>query len=206
LPSPLSQVARENRALNADSIAAAGSRVGVAHLDWAAPPILEETSVNQLEAPVNELEAPVNRAEAPVNGASPSQGGDAIFVNAQLRCQADVLLAADIINAEGLSEMVENVISLYLAPDGLFLMIAPRPRHRHKIDVLRGLLLGSDTLRAEVVPVPGWLREGIEEAEDIEHELYIVQRRSEERMDTRHTSSLSSGQVTPCPGVGLGRF
>jgi hypothetical protein len=102
---------------------------------------------------------------------------DAGWLDAQSRCQADVLLAADVINGDGLSEMVERIISLYLAPDGVFVMIAPRPRHRHRIDVLRGLLLGSEAMSTVVVPVPCWLREGIEEAEDIEHELYLVQRR-----------------------------
>lgn len=196
--------------MNAGAIAAAGSRVSVAHLDWAAPPILE-APVNDSPPPESPPESPPDsedaarrpparpagtqwdqtepgrctdgggaawegRVSAGGRAAPPPRDGDADALDAQLRCQADVLLAADVINDEGLSEMVERIISLYLAPDGVFVMVAPRPRHRHKIDVLRGLLLGSDTLRAEVVPVPDWLREGIEEAEDIEHELYLVQR------------------------------
>ena len=120
------------------------------HLDWAAPPIL--------------------RAEGAMEGAA---GG----CEAALQ-QHEVLLAADIVNGDGLSEQVERMVRLHLAPRGLFLMVAPRPFHRHRVDELRGLLLASDTLQTAIAPVPEWLSAGIEEAADIKHELYVVQRRT----------------------------
>ena len=48
------------------------------------------------------------------------------------------MLAADIVNADGLPALVYRMIHLYLAKHGTFIMIAPRPRHRHKACAVRG--------------------------------------------------------------------
>ena len=65
----------------------------------------------------------------------------------------------------------------YLAPHGLFLMVCPKPAHRHTVERIRELLLGSAELSVAVAAVPEWLRYGIEEAEPdvVEHELTLVQ-------------------------------
>ena len=96
------------------------------------------------------------------------------------------------------------MISRYLAPHGLFLMICPLPFHRHTVDTIRALLLDSPLFETHIVPVsaaaapptyvartrdfasrcsararglqvPPWLAQGIEEAQVIKHELYVVQ-------------------------------
>ena len=72
-----------------------------AHLDWARPPILEPAS----------------------NGVDAEEDDE---VDGLLRQQFDVLLAADIINNLGLSEMVMEMVKLYLKPKGLFIMVCPR--------------------------------------------------------------------------------
>ena len=65
----------------------------------------------------------------------------------------------------------------YLAPRGLFLMVCPKPAHRHTVERIRELLLGAAELSVAVAAVPEWLRYGIEEAEPdvVEHELTLVQ-------------------------------
>ena len=65
----------------------------------------------------------------------------------------------------------------YLAPHGLFLMVCPKPAHRHTVERIRELLLGAAELSVAVAAVPEWLRYGIEEAEPdvVEHELTLVQ-------------------------------
>jgi len=85
------------------------------------------------------------------------------------------MMAADVINSEGLSELVYSMIERHLAPCGLFVMVCPRPFHRHTVDVIRSLLLRSAVFETHVTDVPLWLSAGIEEAQDIAHELYIVQ-------------------------------
>ena len=94
-----------------------------------------------------------------------------------LSLTVQVMIINECLGIEGVS-LVERMVRLHLAPRGLFLMVAPRPFHRHRVDELRGLLLASDTLQTAIAPVPEWLSAGIEEAADIKHELYVVQRRT----------------------------
>lgn len=143
-------LARQNAEANGvDSITV------VAHLDWARPPI---------EAAPSEEGAPPTEEEEEVDP--------------ELRRQFDVVLAADVINDVGLSEMLFRVVELYLAPRGLFVMVCPKTRHRHCVDRIRALLLEAPHLHASVGDVPEWLREGLEEAVVVHHELIVVQWRS----------------------------
>ena len=147
LSEPALAVARQNAALNEAAVAVAAAR-----FDWADPPAL--------------------RSDADGDDG----GGDG---NAMLRAAGgvDLLLAADVVNDDGLSELVLRVVELYLAPRGLFVMACPRPRHRHRVERLRALLLESAALECRVAPCPPWLTAGREECEVGEHELYVVQRR-----------------------------
>ena len=72
---------------------------------------------------------------------------------------------------------VPCTLGRYLAPHGLFLMVCPKPAHRHTVERIRELLLGAAELSVAVAAVPEWLRYGIEEAEPdvVEHELTLVQ-------------------------------
>eukprot|EP00966_Prymnesium_polylepis_P266684 6161149-Prymnesium_polylepis.1 len=45
------------------------------------------------------------------------------------------------------------MIGRYLARRGLFVMIAPRPFHRHTVDAIRALLLDSPIFETHIVPV-----------------------------------------------------
>ena len=94
-----------------------------------------------------------------------------------LRGRFELILAADVINGEGLSELVFEIVRRYLAPHGLFLMVCPKPLHRHTVERIKALLLGAADLSVEVAAVPEWLRYGIEEAEPdvVQHELTLVQ-------------------------------
>lgn len=53
---------------------------------------------------------------------------------------ADVILAADVINDRGLSDLVAAVVRRYLRqPGGQFIMIAPRSDHRHGVEEFEAL-------------------------------------------------------------------
>ena len=68
------------------------------------------------------------------------------------------------------------MIELYLAPKGLFLMVCPRPTHRHTVEKIRRMLLESASLSARVAEVPAGLLDGLgEEARLLEHELIVAQ-------------------------------
>ena len=142
---PALAVARQNAALNEAAVAVAAAR-----FDWADPPAL--------------------RSDADGDDG----GGDG---NAMLRAAGgvDLLLAADVVNDDGLSELVLRVVEL-LAPRGLFVMACLRPRHRHRVEHARA----APRVGRPRVPrraVPAGLTAGIEECEVVEHELYVVQRR-----------------------------
>uniref|UniRef100_A0A7S0L1X7 Calmodulin-lysine N-methyltransferase n=1 Tax=Coccolithus braarudii TaxID=221442 RepID=A0A7S0L1X7_9EUKA len=167
--------ARENVRKNGADAAAA---CRVAHLDWAEPPILSASAAAPDGA------APV-RPSCPFDALAAEEGGrggrcaedgqdDLDGVDPSLLGSFDVLLGADIVNNDGLPALVYRMLTLYLSPRGHFLMLAPRPRHRHKVDELRAMLLASDTMEVRILVVPAWLSVGIEEAEDIVHELYVV--------------------------------
>ncbi|KAJ1620495.1 hypothetical protein T492DRAFT_1077587 [Pavlovales sp. CCMP2436] len=97
---------------------------------------------------------------------------------------ADVVLAADIVNAAGLSELVYEMLVRYLSASGDFFMVCPKPCHRHTVDRLRTLLLESTHFECTVVDVPPWLSRSAQaiaagaedmepaEFEVIEYELY----------------------------------
>jgi len=138
--------ARDNSARNGEQIHAASV---VARLDWAEPPVADR-SIADADSPVDDRTHPA------------------------LLGVFDVLLAADVVNADGLPQLVMNMLDRYLSKRGLFLMVAPRPEHRHKVDELRAALLASDAMDVRVVVVPRWLSAAIEEAVDIIHELYVV--------------------------------
>ena len=92
-----------------------------------------------------------------------------------LRMPFDLILAADVVNDVGLSEMVYRMIQLYLAPRGLFVMVCPKARHRHCVDQIRALLLDSAELSVSALNVPEWLTAGLEEAQVVEHEMILAQ-------------------------------
>ena len=54
-------------------------------------------------------------------------------------------------------------------------MICPKPVHRHCVEQLKGLLLGEAQFAVRVVEAPAWLSADLEEAQIVEHELYLVQ-------------------------------
>ena len=131
----------------------------VSHLDWARPPLLEKT-----------LDAGAGTA------AAEGQTEVDAEATALLLQQFDVIIAADVVNNHGLSELVYRMIELYLAPKGLFLMVCPRPTHRHTVEKIRRMLLESASLSARVAEVPAGLLDGLgEEARLLEHELIVAQ-------------------------------
>ena len=115
----------------------------------------------------------------------------------------ELILAADIVNDVGLSEMVYRMLQLYLAPRGLFIMVCPKAVHRHCIDQLRALLVDSVELDVKVCDVPDWTREGLDEAQTIEHELIFAQwidgRRGANTRDAAHAVDVEAS------GVGAGQ-
>ena len=152
---PALRCARTNCARNGDDVRAAAC---VSHLDWARPPLLEQHEAALEEANV-------------ANAIEPSESE----VTAMLTRPFDIILAADVINDTGLSEMVYRMVQLYLAPKGLFVMVCPKARHRHCIERLRAMLVDSAELDVQVCDAPEWTRQGLEEAQVIEHELIIAQ-------------------------------
>ena len=67
------------------------------------------------------------------------------------------------------------MLELYLEPAGLFVMVCPKPFHRHATEVIRQLLHGSSAFETCVSHVPSWLRAGLPEAEVVVHEILLVQ-------------------------------
>ena len=188
---PALALARLNAAYNGEVVAAA---TAVAHLDWAeapieAPPLLD-TAAHLAPA------APRDAAGAGARSGSvgPCAGPSEAEVAGLLRGRFDLILAADVINGEGLSELVFGIVRRYLAPHGLFLMVCPKPAHRHTVERIKALLLGAAELSVEVAAVPEWLRYGIEEAEPdvVEHELTLVQWRDPSLVEASTLSAASS--------------
>ena len=174
---PALALARLNAAYNGEAVAAA---TAVAHLDWAeapieAPPLLDTAASLAQAAPHYAAGA---GAGARSGSAEPCAGCPSeAEVAGLLRGRFELILAADVINGEGLSELVFEIVRRYLAPHGLFLMVCPKPLHRHTVERIKALLLGAADLSVEVAAVPEWLRYGIEEAEPdvVQHELTLVQ-------------------------------
>ncbi|KAL1530534.1 hypothetical protein AB1Y20_001435 [Prymnesium parvum] len=106
---------------------------------------------------------------------------------ARLTGKVDLLIAADVINSDGLSQLVYRMIIRYLAPRGLFIMVAPLPFHRHTVDVIREMLLSSPIFETHILPVPSWLAQAVAEATDIQHEIYVVQWRKSPTDDSADT-------------------
>ena len=110
----------------------------VAHLDWADAPMHEATSSVSATSPcavaavaagdAHGETAPLSRAGAPAEEEDEACRRDG---DAMLRGRFDLILMADVINADGLSELVYEVLQRYLAPHGLIIMACPKPRHRH---------------------------------------------------------------------------
>lgn len=98
-----------------------------AHLDWARPPGKDEDE----------------------EGGGPSTEAGRVLVEG-----ADVVIAADIVNAPGLSELVYDMLVRFLGRAGDFLMVCPKPAHRHTVDRLRSLLLESEHFDCTVDDVP----------------------------------------------------
>ena len=67
------------------------------------------------------------------------------------------------------------MLKLYLAPEGLVLMACPKPRHRHTVERLCGLLLEGGAFEARLAEMPAWATQGLEEAAVIEHQLVLAQ-------------------------------
>ena len=147
----------------------------VEYLDWADPPLSPAVEVgsgagmrgNQREGAVGDL----GEVDGDAGGNRGGGGGG----SGHLHAPFDVLLAADIVNDVGLSELVYRMVEIYLGAEGLLVMMCPKPRHRHTIERLRSLLLASDALEVRVSDVAGWLAVGLEEAHVVEHELVVAQ-------------------------------
>jgi predicted nicotinamide N-methyase len=123
-------------------------RVEAAHLDWADPPPLDGDD--------DDDGAATQAAEGGGDGGS--SGGSARSPARQVLSHgADLILAADIVNAPGLSELVYAMLLRYLARSGSFLMVCPKPSHRHTVETLRSLLLDSQEFECTVSDVPAWL-------------------------------------------------
>jgi len=158
---PALRCARENAAKNGLE-----GRVTVTRLDWAEPPILRSAGPAEEETV----------AKAPEAGES--EAADAVEEEeVRLRAPFDVMVAADIVNADGLSELVLRMVELYLSDAGIFIMVCPQPRHRHRVDTLRALLFASPRLDVRAARAPAWLEAGLDEARDVVHDVYVVQRR-----------------------------
>ena len=160
------QCARSNCTRNGDSIQ---SVTAVSHLDWARPPILDAADAAESHAEAN---AEVrNAAEVGIEAGTGAEDKLA----ALLRQPFDVLLAADVVNDEGLSELVFRMLQLYLTHRGLFVMCCPKPRHRHCVGRLRSMLVHAPELSVSVCDVPHWMAAGVEEASVVQHELILAQ-------------------------------
>lgn len=162
--------ARENSAKNGARVQQA---VRVAWLDWAQPPVLEAAP-----APALALADGCGMAASSCahDGASAHDGAPEDESCASLlRERFEVIVLADVVNAEGLPELVYRMLKLYLAPEGLVLMACPKPRHRHTVERLCGLLLEGGAFEARLAEMPAWATQGLEEAAVIEHQLVLAQ-------------------------------
>lgn len=165
--------------ISANAIAGETTAAHAAYLDWADLPTLA----------------------AAVSDDNPSgeRSCDEEGAEWRLRQPADLILAADVVNADGLSELVYAAVLHHLArtPESLFVMVCPRPEHRHSVEKLRELLTRADAeLECAVGPVPSWLLEAsrsaargaatdIDESEFdvLQYELYIVRRLGQSSAD-----------------------
>lgn len=147
--------ARENCTRNGDVVREATT---VAHLDWARPPVLEAA------------DAALSRENA---SASAQSDGDAEKL---LHQPFDLVLAADVVNDVGLSELVFRMLQLYLSPRGLFVMCCPKPVHRHCVERLQSMLRQAPELSVHVADAPAWATDVLDdEATVVQHELWTVQ-------------------------------
>jgi predicted nicotinamide N-methyase len=164
--------ARENCARNGERVRASAC---VGRLDWARPPILE--TGDGASGDGGEDGSGSGQAEARACGMSEVDGAPSDAEVASMLLQRfDVILAADVINNSGLSELVYRMIRLHLAPRGVFIMVCPKARHRFQIEELRRLLVDSSELATEVAEAPPWLTDGLgDEAQIVEHELIVAQ-------------------------------
>ncbi len=143
----------------------------------------ENARANLLMAGEGEGDRPVHVAHLDWGAPPIVEGDDDGAEEARLRSRFELIIAADVVNAEGLPELLVHVVRLYLEPDGLFVMICPKPRHRHMVDVLLARLKEEEAgLRVSSARTPPWLEAALDaqaadEARDVEHELHIVQRR-----------------------------
>ena len=78
-------------------------------------------------------------------------------------------------NDSGLSELVNRMIQLYLAPRGLFLMVCPKAHHRHCVERIGEMLRDAPEMDVRVCDVPEWLASGLDEANVVEHQLFVAQ-------------------------------
>lgn len=69
-----------------------------------------------------------------------------------LTCGAGECLLAAHVQLVG-RDPVHRMISRYLAPRGLFVMVCPKPFHRHNVDVIQSMLLNSPCFDTHLVPV-----------------------------------------------------
>ena len=156
--------ARENSAKNGARVQQA---VRVAWLDWAQPPVLEAAP-----APALALADECGEAASSCTHEGASEDESCASL---LHERFDVIVLADVVNAQGLPELVYRMLKLYLAPEGLVLMACPKPRHRHTVERLCGLLLEGGAFEARLAEMPAWATQGLEEAAVIEHQLVLAQ-------------------------------
>ena len=172
---PALKCAKENCMRQGD--APYGARIAaaacVAPLDWAEPPIAAAEA------------GAIDGSDAEESGGACSQQPPAAASEAEalLYGQFDVILAADVINDLGLSELVYRVVELYLKPHGVLLMLCPKAEHRYAIDRFRAMISSSTDFETAIADVPPWLHEGLgevnetlaDEAAVVRHELIVAQ-------------------------------
>ena len=161
--------ARRNCEKNGDAVRHA---TAVGYLDWGDPPAPSVEDEGD-EGAGNEGAGGDSVGSGAGNGPeSNTESAEAMLASGR---PFDVLLAADIVNDRGLSELVYAMIERYLGAEGAFIMICPKSRHRFQIDRLRSLLTESVDLEVAVGEAPPVLAAGLEEAEVVEHEIIIAQ-------------------------------
>ncbi len=156
------RLASANAALNGLVGEGGSGAVSVAHLDWGSPPA--RTVPDGWEI------APCHASDGDDDEPSADEPSCPSLLE-----RFPLIIAADVINADGLSEMVYRMLETYLHRDGLFVMVCPKPFHRHAVDQIRALLLESELFETVIAPVPEWLADGLPEAQIIVHEMFLVQ-------------------------------